>query len=347
MSTSNPFLIVGTGSSGSHLLSILLDKHRKLACGPELGIFDKPIFYEGIETLRESLSRWFEKGASTDGWFNYQHMFKNLDCYFTDRKDIRNYAQNVESLRQFVDAFFGPYLEQRNKPRWGEQTLTNVYCIEKFLALYPKARIIHLVRDGRDVMCSLMKRGFPAYAAAGRWLYDVAAATRFRGRPWYMEVRYRDLVTSPEESLREVCRHLGIEYQDVMLDPEVSNEYWATVMASPKAHQSWDHVPSSATISSASVERHRTDLKPQHRRLFWNVILTRWGRRKLQTPYSTTGQLMKVHGFINEAPKTLSSISGRDLLAGARLWVGRNRFELQYEGRIFPPLVRPRFTDIS
>ena len=74
-----------------------------------------------------------------------------------------------------------------------------------------EARFVHLVRDGRDVALSRLRRGMgedkPIADVAELWRRRIEnarrQARRLRGR--YLELRYEDLVAEPEAALRRVC----------------------------------------------------------------------------------------------------------------------------------------------
>ena len=112
------------------------------------------------------------------------------------------------SQAAFIDAFAARYRESRGRPRWAEKTPLNIRHLDWIAARFPEARIIHVLRDGRDVVCASIPTGagwqaagvrfhrprpIEAYAAgAGR--VTSAAGMRMRGDPRFREVRYEDLV---------------------------------------------------------------------------------------------------------------------------------------------------------
>lgn len=86
-------------------------------------------------------------------------------------------------------------------------------------------RVVHLVRDGRDVLASLNRANwngnrnpmFPhAWAASNAYLADAMEA----GAGHYLRVRYEDLVSDPGEWLARICALLGVDYDPRMCDPE-------------------------------------------------------------------------------------------------------------------------------
>lgn len=80
--------------------------------------------------------------------------------------------------------------------------------------LFPRCSIVHVIRDGRDCALShkAMTWGYQnTYTAACHWrkyLQDVRKSVE-RGECRYHEVRYEDLITQPEETLRSLARFVG------------------------------------------------------------------------------------------------------------------------------------------
>jgi hypothetical protein len=91
--------------------------------------------------------------------------------------------------------------------------------------LFPGARFIHIIRDGRDVAMSWMRRHFgPAnlYAAAYKWHHFVTvgqATARNLPAESYLEIRYEALLEQPGKTLQQVCSFIGESYCEGMLTP--------------------------------------------------------------------------------------------------------------------------------
>ena len=125
-----------------------------------------------------------------------------------------------------------------------EQTPETAFILPAALAAYPQARAVHLVRDGRDVVCSLLERGWlsaersggddarqpygprarfwvepgrraefeaasEATRAAWAWRSYVTAARSVGERT--LEVRYETLVGDPEAAAAAIAAQLGVE----------------------------------------------------------------------------------------------------------------------------------------
>src|SRR6185437_10696806 len=88
--------------------------------------------------------------------------------------------------------------------------------------VFPEARLVVLVRDGRDVALSLLDVPFGpgnVWGAARMWRSAVEAGER-AAEAWpesVLTVRYEDLVDAPEQIVREVCTFAGISYSPAML----------------------------------------------------------------------------------------------------------------------------------
>ena len=149
--------------------------------------------------------------------------------------EVRELIAPGVTYAEFVSALFDLYGRKRKKPLVAEKTPNYVAEIPTLHALFPKARIVHLIRDGRDVCLSAVSWERRADWFAHRfatWREDplVTAALWWRrfvslGRQdgaelssgLYHEVHYEALVENPEREARTLCAFLGVEYDDRML----------------------------------------------------------------------------------------------------------------------------------
>lgn len=89
--------------------------------------------------------------------------------------------------------------------------------------LFPQARFIHLLRDARDCAKSAVSACFAGnvYHGLEPWLSSEQSWDRLRPRlasHQYIEVRYEELVSEPEQVLTRICEFLGVPYEPQMLD---------------------------------------------------------------------------------------------------------------------------------
>lgn len=211
-----PF-VVGSPRSGTTLLRLMLDTHPELAIPPETGFLTLGPKLKGRgDKLRESF---FREVVS------YPKPFPNWPDFEIPEETFRAALAEINpfTVSDGYRAFYRLYAARFGKSRWGDKT--PLYCFELKLIrrLLPEARFVHIIRDGRDAALSLRQMwfspGWEIETQAAHWRKFVLAARRAGlGRPDYLEVRYEDLILKPRETLERVCTHVGLTYDEVMLD---------------------------------------------------------------------------------------------------------------------------------
>jgi hypothetical protein len=129
------------------------------------------------------------------------------------------------SFADVVEAAFLANADAHGKTRWGDKTPIYVRSIPLLARLWPEARFVHLIRDGRDVALSYLSLHWgpsTVWSAARKWRRDVSAGIR-DGQPLgtsrYLEVRYEALIAEPRSTLEVVCAFAGLPFEAAMLDP--------------------------------------------------------------------------------------------------------------------------------
>jgi hypothetical protein len=119
-------------------------------------------------------------------------------------------------------------MPNRGQSPLGRKTPPHIFQIHRLLAFRPKAQIILMLRDGRDVVCSLKPRiGYAAFEdRLERWIYDNMAGQPYWQHPQVKVVKYEDLVTTTEATLRGLCQFLGEEYSPQLLEYHKTEHRW-------------------------------------------------------------------------------------------------------------------------
>lgn len=135
-----------------------------------------------------------------------------LLCHGTFEKDPICRAPLVRELY---------WLLERRRPqvtarRWCEKTPRNALCFTQIQAALPDAKLVHLVRDGRDV-CTSRHPGNPAdyWVPASRWMRETGAALRCAT---VYHVRYEDLVEHYEQTILDLLNWIGEDWDDHLDD---------------------------------------------------------------------------------------------------------------------------------
>lgn len=102
----------------------------------------------------------------------------------------------------------------RNKHRWVEKTPIHVRMIDRIFARYPDARVLFMVRDGRDVAVSMRKRFGEFDQGLSRWVEDNREGLAWVGDPRVLLLRYEDLVKHYDDTMPRVCEFIGEDFEE-------------------------------------------------------------------------------------------------------------------------------------
>lgn len=131
-----------------------------------------------------------------------------------------------KSLQAVIDSIYRIYgsVISEGYTIWGDTTPLNTYYLPEIYSLFPDAKYIFLIRDGRDVVASY-KKGGEAHmgnlanpvASMHYWQDSINQYDWLKKRTKVVTVKYEMLVQNPEEELARVCDHLGINFEAGML----------------------------------------------------------------------------------------------------------------------------------
>jgi len=174
----------GTGRSGTHALAQLLGRHSRFADVPIEARFHcnkrgMPDLLEGRITLRAYLAKlrgfWWHR-VRVDGQPRglYNLLRRSEFDAATERFEAGFDADPVAACRRLYLDLLWPVAERRGKPGLVEMSSHNVRESQTILRLFPEARIIHALRDGRDSASSVTSKtwGPRSMGAAIGWWAD-------------------------------------------------------------------------------------------------------------------------------------------------------------------------------
>src|SRR5688572_883592 len=204
-----PVFIVGSARSGTTLLYHMLlsaggfavfraETHAYDVLGPHFGHFRTPI-------LRQRF---------IDEWIRTRH----FQLSELDAGDFRErMVADCSTTGDFLRIFMGGIAARQGGCRWSECTPAHVSHIATIKREIPDALFVHVIRDGRDVALSAARLNWlrpipgdqtsPRLLAALGWRWAVHSgrtAGRSLGNDSYHEVRFEDLVNSPETALSDL-----------------------------------------------------------------------------------------------------------------------------------------------
>lgn len=210
-----PIFIVGAPRSGTTLLQTLVDGYSDIAMPPESHVFARfaTLFERYGDLSRDRNLTLFVRDLLTDVRIKRWGLAVSVDAFCLTLAD--------RSVRGVLEHLFALYARQQGKPRWGEKTPTHALYLAEISRIFPDAKFIHLVRDGRDVAESLRRVPFgkkSIWSSARRWRRSVRACRAFAqamGPGAMLEVRYEDLVEDPQAQVNRILVFLGAAPVDV------------------------------------------------------------------------------------------------------------------------------------
>ena len=210
-------ILYGALRSGTTLLRLMLNNHPQLICPSEADFL--------AEALRPA------DGPS--GWvYDTNHLLASR-IFRASRAELPAETEGRAAFREMTGQMRGD--EQ------GCLVLDMHRGLDRILDLVPDVRIVHLLRDPRDVARSAIGMGWAGnvYNGAKIWLETEEIWERCLPRlaPGQMhELRYEDLVKSPEAELTGICNFLGVAYDPAMLTYGENSTYEAP---DPKLIEQW------------------------------------------------------------------------------------------------------------
>jgi hypothetical protein len=214
---------VGCGRSGTSLLRAIFDSH------PDVNVPRDTYFILNLASRRHR----YERGSA----FDVESFVADLGAQYDFHRWPISLDEISEDLRTHSPATYPDAIRQifqlcarsQGKTRYGNKSPVHVRGLPTLAELFPEARFVHIIRDGRNVALSYLEVDFgptTVEGAALRWRRHVTSGRktgRKLGPDRYREVRYEEILDEPEKTIRELCAFL-----DVAFDPRMLRYYERT-----------------------------------------------------------------------------------------------------------------------
>jgi hypothetical protein len=296
--TGSPIFIVGAQRSGTTMLRLMLNRHPQLCIPFESG-FIVPFF--------RRLHEYGDLGTRD----NARRLLGDILRYplMAQRKPLTVdeeavLAGPIAGYGDLVNAIFLGHARSQGKSQWGDKTPSYVEDLDALWTIFPGCRIVHLVRDGRDVALSNRRlawgiQSLPRAASDWRWKVTLGRRVGSVLAPFYREVRYEELVAWPGPTLRGICDFLALPYEQAMLG---------------YAETARSHMP------AASLAWHENSIRPPDRSLAyaWKYKMSLSDRIIFE---QVAGDTLELFGYEREWPRsTLRSRLKNLYYATVRRW---------------------------
>jgi|SRR5580700_3664778 hypothetical protein len=183
--------------------------------------------------------------------------------------------KDCRSEGEFLRMFMEQIAKQQALDRWAECTPEHLLYLKQIKRTLPEAKIIHIIRDGRDVALSEIRQGwvrpFPwdrahRLSVSGlywEWIVRKGQEDGKKIAPDYLEVRFEELVRNPRAVLPGISSFIGqsLDY-DLMLKNAVGT------LKSPNTSFAKD----SKNKGFDPVARWKTEVAPEELRALESAI---------------------------------------------------------------------------
>ncbi len=223
------FFIFGRPRSGTTLLTTLFNAHPNVRIAPEFPVM---LFlyqrYRRVKKWDEATIRSF-----VDHVFYFsKYNLRRVETMKLDKEkiivELLKYKE-VGSVRLFLKSinYYAYSVFSKEETLWiGDKNPVYSISANRFRKIFPEAKFICIIRDYRDNFISIKKLAEKEVAVeapqlslqVGRWRYFTSLFLRLKRRfpDRFYVLRYEDLVTEQEATVRSLCDFLGIAY-----DPSV------------------------------------------------------------------------------------------------------------------------------
>ena len=203
------FFIVGVAKSGTTWLQLLLDRHPEIACKGEAHFAD---------ILQVVLADATER-------YNAE-----LEVHGGHENEMRYETEDSEHLTlTAIGLMYAKWADDPAIKLIGEKTPAHIRSLPLLNRTFPEAKLLHIIRDGRDAAVSGWFYSLSRNEAYTREHFgDLPGYIRFFSRTWaetvgtarrhavalgarYLELRYERLVGAPGPETARVLRFLGAD----------------------------------------------------------------------------------------------------------------------------------------
>ena len=204
--------ILGVGRSGTSLLQSILNTHSKIRFLPESKFLRNYVLNKNLKITKSNYK------IITNQLIN-DNRFKRLNI------DVKNIVQINHTMFDVYQNILNKNLINENIIYLGDKDPKLIEKIDSLYYFFPNAKIIHIIRDPRDVVLSRTKaiwsKKYSFYIHAMIYYLQISLGIK-KGKSIYkrkyFEVFYENLIKNPEIELSKIIKFLDLDFEDKILN---------------------------------------------------------------------------------------------------------------------------------
>ncbi|MEI6122633.1 MAG: sulfotransferase [Bacteroidota bacterium] len=215
------FFVVGRARSGTTLLRCLLDAH------PEISIPLECAFIIHLQGKYGKCSLWDTQ--TLQEFYHDLLKYPKFHFWTVDTEQLKKDLQacagatTYSSICRVVYAHFKSFFPKTDIKLLGDKNPSYSFHTKQLVKLFPEAKFIHITRDYRDNIISMIQAKFEAkiYSSlAYRWKFANKQTLKQKNKTpeKFYTLRYEDLVALPEFYMRQICEFLGVDFVPEMIN---------------------------------------------------------------------------------------------------------------------------------
>ena len=157
LAATNPSVfLVGCPRSGTTLLQRMLTEHPQLAVTNDIRFIIETLDAVYPEVKKRRIARGRDPRMKPEVPDSLLHCKRFASLGLSENR-VRQFAAQCDHYKTFVTAVYDEFARIHGKPQAGDKSPDYARRISMLHGLFPQARFIHIIRDGRDVALSTLE----------------------------------------------------------------------------------------------------------------------------------------------------------------------------------------------